>query len=263
MDTHTDAHNTAPGIGHNQPPAPLTSIEIVAFLNDALAGLTTRRNDVIAALLAGSKAHPVINDDETLGSVAENVRMASTLLRTSDQRRKEQKEPFLEGGRTVDGWFKTFLAPLSKAIAPVQAAMDEYGARKLKIARADAERKRLAAEAEATRATQAALTAKTPEDSETAWDLAADAAARAEQANKKAAVRPAAMTRTHGTYGAVSSVRSSWRWEITDAALIPRAYLTTDEAAIREAGRARDASGKPIVVIPGIAWVETTKVGVR
>lgn len=262
-DTTMDAHET-PRIGHNVPPAPLTPAEITAFLDDALTGLITRRTELIAALNASAKAHPTINDDEILGMAAENVGMANKLARTSNQRHKEQKEPFLEGGRTVDSWFKRFLAPLEAAVRPVQVAMNDYGDRKLARERAVLQRQREDADRQAKLAAEKAAVATTDAAREDAWERAADATTAAEKATKRASVRPAEMTRTYGSYGAVASVRSSWSWIVEDVALVPRDYLCIDEAKIKAAAKERDpVTGRPLATIPGITWAETTKMGVR
>jgi hypothetical protein len=248
------------------PPAPLTAAQITEYLEYAMTALLARRTEIIAALAATAKAYPRIDDDDTLGEVAENVRMANALTRSAEDKRKTEKAPFLAGERTVDGWFKTFGAPIATALQPVQAAMNDYGARKLADERAKAEKARKDAEAEEARALAAAAEAMRNRgpNVDDALATAAEASKVAEQAGNVAMSRPAALTKTRGMYGASASVRTTWRWEVTDFAAIPRAFLMVDENAIKEAVRdSRDASGKPTIEIAGIRFVPDHKTVVR
>lgn len=247
-------------------PTPLTPAEIKAYLDYALEGLLTRRAEMIAALNKTATAHPTISSDETLGAIAENMRMAIALGKTGEDRRKEQKEPFLEGGRAVDGWFKAWIAPLSAAMLPVQASMNVYGElieRRNREA-AQAERKRLDAIAERAQAdAERALRENRSEAALDALDAASEAAQAADDAGALAESKPAELTRTYGNYGAVTSMRQSWSWEIANLAIVPRAYLMVNPDAIKAAAKQRDTQGKPAAVIPGIRWVVSKKMGVR
>jgi len=260
--THADQTN-AP-----QPPAPLTPKEIADYLEYSLDSLLERRVEILTALKDTAKVTR-IDDDDTLGNVAENVKMALALDKTAEARRKENKEPFLLGGRAVDGWFKSFAAPIEAAVTPIRAVMDDYGKRKLARERAAAEAARKLAEAEAARAAEfaAALMAQNKESEFGSLEWAFDAAqSRADEATRAAALadgKAADLTRHTGVYGTTTSMRSTWGWDITDAAAIPRSFLKIDEDAIKEAAKQRDTRGKPIAVIPGLAWVENLKVGIR
>lgn len=249
-----------------QPPSPLTPGEIEAYLAYACEALIARRNAVIASLQADFKAHPVINDDATLGEIAENIRMAYALNKTGDDRRKEHKEPFLNGGRAVDGWFKRWGASLESAIAPVQLSMNAFGERKLIAQRkqAEADKKIADAAAEAAqRAASQALREGQPHDASEALDRVAETAEAAEDADARVHARPADLTRTYGSFGAVASVRQKWNWRVISLDRVPRKYLMIDVEALKLAAKSRDATGKPTAVIPGIAWVADTTVGVR
>jgi hypothetical protein len=245
------------------PPAPLSSAEIDAYLDYALAQLIERRDTLVAALQATVTAIPVINDDDTLGDVGENMRMALALRRTGEDRRKEHKEPFLLGGRTVDAWFKSFDRPLTLPMAAVQAIMDDYGARKLAAARlkAEAEAKRLQDEADRAAAAAAKALDK-GKTADTLLDRAAEAAKQADAAEAVASGKAAGLTRARGTFGATMSMRTTWGYE-ADVNEVPRHYLMVDDDAIKAAMKARDAAGRPTAVIPGVKWIPTNKMGVR
>jgi hypothetical protein len=246
------------------PPTPLSPREIAEFLDYAGTQLKDRRAEVTAALDANIAAHPEIEDDEVLATIAENMRLAAALGRTAEERRVQHKDPFLEGGRVVDGWFKRFRAPLDKAMAPVQAAMDAYGARKLARQQAEAEAQRKSAQAEADRAIARASEAlRQGGSASAALDLAADAALRAEEAEERTHARPADLTRTYSDFGAVASVRQKWKWRVVNAAAVPREYLMIDDDLVKVAAKKRDSAGKPVVMIPGIEFYAETKMGVR
>jgi hypothetical protein len=240
-----------PGANAPMPPAPpLTPTEIKAYLDYALEQLLNRRAEICAALDNNFATHPVIEDEETLGNVAENVRMASALTKTAKARHTEHKEPYLTGGRAVDAWFKVFAQPLEQAVSQVQAVMNKYGDAKLARERAAAVQARRLAEAEAARLAEiAAQRMEQGRSADIALENAARAADDADAAARRETAKPAALTRTYGTYGAVASVREKWSWEVEDLDRVPRKYLMVD--------------AEPTAVIAGIRWVSSTKVGVR
>lgn len=250
------------------PPAPLTPADITRYLNYACEDLKVRRDELVEALQAAFARYPRIDDDreDILGICAENMRMAAALSRSAEDERTTNKHPFLAGGRAVDTWFKVWAAPLERAMEPVQAAMDDFGARKLAREQAEALAAKALADAEADRAADAAaeaLRAGRPDEASAALDRVTGAAQAAEVAEERANAKPADLTRTYGAYGAVASVRQTWGWEVTDINAVPRAYLMVNSDSIKAAGKQRDAAGRPIAVIPGIRWVATTKMGVR
>lgn len=115
-------------------------------------------------------------------------------------------------------------------------------------ARREAERARLAAEqAEADRAREAAR------------------AARVEAAEAKdAANAPAAeLTRARSDLGAVGSLRTTWHYEVTDEAAVPREYLTVDHAKIKAAMKVATKGGKCTLKVPGIRVYSETNTVVR
>jgi hypothetical protein len=252
----------------NAPPALVASAtkEIADYLDYAGSQLKERRAELIAALAANLVAHPTINDDEVLALIAENMRMAGALARTAEDHRETHKEPFWEGGKAIDRWFKTFQAPLAAAMAPVQAAMDAYGAAKLARQQAEAAAAAKLAQAEADRATdRAAQALREGRSASDALDAAADATARAEEADERAQARPADLTRVKSDYGAVASVRQKWMWRVVDLKKVPKKYTKTviDEEAVKLAAKDRGPSGKPICIIPGIEFYPETRMGVR
>jgi hypothetical protein len=251
-----DLPNTPP------PPVPLTTGQIIEHLEYVLEPLLRRRDRIVAALLATAAAYPEILDDEAMGEAGENLRMVSALTRLSEDRRKEHKDPYWSGGRTVDAWFKNFFAPLNDAKAPVQRAADAYAAMVVRREREATAAAAAAARQAADRAAEAAALAIEERREIDAQGLV-EAAREADRLQAQADARPAEMSRTHGEYGAVISARSTWRFKVIDLAQVPREYLMIDTNALKAAMADRDAAGRPTAVIAGVEWVEDISAGVR
>src|SRR4051812_35770148 len=187
--------NDQPFHGGNTPlpPAPLPPAEIKTWLDYDMAPLLDLRSERLTAIQAIAASFSSIDDDETLGEIAENVRMVKALVKTADNRRTDQKRPFLEGGRAVDAWFRLFGAPFDAPLAAIQAVMDAYGKRKLAAAKEAAEAEFAAAKrrAEETAAAAAAALAERPTVAEQHIIAATEAAEAAHRASEMMYARPA------------------------------------------------------------------------
>jgi hypothetical protein len=261
------------GAGRNtpEPPAPPTPEQVVEYLDYALTGLITRRTEIRDALLATIAAHPKIEDgdDETNGILAENRRMAETLGKTAKGRFTEFKRPWIDGGNAVGAWFARFDQPLAGPLAEIRRIMDAYADRQEDIrrraAQAEADRKRKEADAAAAEAAAALARAPQAEETSEALNRAAETAGKADDADQHASARASEHTRTYGQFGAVSSVRTIWKWRTTNESAVPRQYLTISEdkvkAALKAAPRAPD--GRPQITIPGIEVYSEKRTQVR
>lgn len=246
------------------PPAPLDAAGIAAYLDYAGIELLARRDELIKALVANAKKYPRIDDDDVLGRVGENIGLGKKLALAAEQTRVGTKQPFLDGGRAVDAWFKQFLAPLTLAYGPVQSAMDDYAKRLLDKRRAEQEAERKRAQAEADRLAEiAAAEMDKGGDADRALEQAGAAAGRAEVADAAASARAPDLTRQYGSYGSPMSVRERWKWRVIDITKVPREHLMIDPDSIKAAGKERDRSGKPTTIVPGIEWYVETSMGVR
>jgi hypothetical protein len=247
------------------PAAPLTPAEIHAWLDFDLEPLRARREELLAASARWLAAHDAIDNDDAQGEAAENRRMISALLKAAEDRRKERKEPFLEGGRAVDAWFngtklapsKGFSAALERLRGQFTALMTPYAERKAEEARLAAAAIAREAEEKAQRAVEAAIQAMgsaPPADVDVAVERATEATAEAAQAERGAAASLADRSRVHGEFGAVASLRTRWKYRITDEALIPRELMSPDPAKINAAivTAGKDADGTPKAKLGGI-----------
>lgn len=248
------------------PPAPLNKAQIEAYLEFQFADWNARRAELIAVLQDQAKVNAVINDDRTLGDIGENVKMARALSRTVEAKRVETTAPFLAGQRTVAAWVKSWIKPLDDVVATMQAAMNDYGDRKDREARAEALRQQQEAEKKAAEAAEAASKALREGDQAragAALDQVVDADMQQEEATAVLDSRAAETTRTYGSYGSAISGQRIWSWKVTDFALLPNEYKMVNEDMVKAKAKTRDASGRPTAVIPGIEWVSSFRMGVR
>jgi hypothetical protein len=259
-------HHHAAGLGHNRPPYVIPDhTEIIPHLDETYIALTERA----AVALSGLSILPAtITTEDQAETATENLRIATTFLGIADARRLEEGEPYRAGQRTVNGWFERLTLATSNAVDRVRAAMLAYNKERDRLAREARriEAAKLQEEAEllAAKAAAAMQNPTTADVTETRLQEAGRAAQAAADAMDRLDAPPAANTRTRGVYGAVSSVRRTWKWRVTNLRAVPLEYLTTDDAKIRLAARVRDPkTGKPTMVIPGIEWVPEDHVAVR
>jgi hypothetical protein len=235
----------------------LTPADVNRYLDYAMEALVKRRETLIQTL-KGYGALPQIDDDEAVGDADYNVKLAAALARSGEAHRKDTKEPFLEGGRTVDAWFKRWLAPLSEAMTPVQAAMDRYGIAKEDRLRLEAEANAAEAQAEVDRLTTLASDALRKGHMGQADRTLAqvEAAALIQEAAEASATRKSTdLTRVTGAFGGSTSLRTTWDFSVEDISIVPREYLMIDADMVKAVMKRRDRQGNPTAVIPGIAWV--------
>lgn len=230
-------------IGDNNPPPDLLIGEALhERLRDENADLLKRRDDLLAA---GARV-PAINDDDTAGKVSDYVKQLTALAKTAEAKRTDAKEPYLDGGRSVDGFFKAISEPVTKLKTAVERNLTTYLRDKADRERREREeQERIAREAAAAarrEAEERAAALATEKDlpaaleAEKAADTAAADLVKAEQA---ADVKAAELSRTRGEYGSVSSLRTSWAFDEIDRATLDlealRTHLPSDglERAVR------------------------------
>lgn len=232
-------------MGGNNPPSTTEIVQSAMAIDHA--AILKRRDELLAGV---ERAPKTVGDDETAGKVADLIRMIAAAAKASEAARVAAKEPHLEAGRAVDGWFKKITDPLTKAKAAVQAPLDAYLRGK-----ADAERRRRDEEAKAL-AEAAAREAATMQTT-AQMDAAIAIEEKAAEARDAAQAKPAEMARTRGDFGSVATLRATWKHEITDETKVPREYLMVNDAAIKAAIKAKVRS------IPGIRIYEDQSVMVR
>lgn len=212
-----------PPVGSNQPADPAEAIR--ADLAEKYVALTARRDELLNAI---GRVPASIDDDEMAGKVGDfAVKQLAAWIKNADAARVAEKEPFLSGGRTVDGWFHALATPLDAGKKLIDGRRKAYLDRKAvaeKAARAEAER--LAREAAAAAQADARDRAAAMRDevdlarAVQAEEAAALARAAADKAAREAAAKPADMSRVRGEYGSVSSLKEFWNHADLDRATL-------------------------------------------
>ncbi len=257
-----DPYSSPPPIGGNFPPPDDLHVsapgEIVAYLEYHCSALLARRDELLAAMERDIGAYPTIDTEETQATVAENRRMVETMLRTAEERRVADKRAFREAETTLDGWFKRFAAPVDKMLAEIKSRMDDFTRRQHATAMAAAQERAQKAEQEAQERREAAARAirdGKPQGAVSAAlvdaQIAEDEAAKAQAATMEKA---AEHTRVRGTFGAVSSARTIWRWRIVDEKMVPPDLWSIDPKKVgaRYAAGGRNPDGSPVIKIQGL-----------
>jgi len=193
-------------------------------LAEEQADLLERRDE----LLAGVENVPEEVSEENAGRVTDFIKQLAACIKNANGLRVAEKEPYLEGGRKVDGFFKGITDPLDKGKRTIEARLNVFLRAKAeeerKIREAEAQRQREEAERlakEAAEREKAITETKSLEDAIAAEAAAEQARADALKAAQEAAAKPADLSRTRGDYGGVASLRTFWDFEIIRYEAIP------------------------------------------
>lgn len=250
MDTILDG---LPPRTHNNPPDPIEILR--AQLAETHEPLAQRKADLLAM---GERAPASVDDEDTAARVADGIKACSAFGKNATAARVAAKEPYLAAGRAVDGWFAALADPVEKMKASLSALLTDYQKRVAAAERARreaeaAELRRQQQEAERQRqeadrlAREARAAARKADDDKAAAEAdrqraeqevrdaraAADKArAEAEKAAAAAAEKPAELSRQRTDFGAVASLRRIWKFRVTKPEIVPRSFLTVDNAAI-------------------------------
>jgi hypothetical protein len=227
---------------NNPPPDLLVGDALREKLRDENRDLLKRCDD----LLAAADRVPNIESDDVAGKVTDFIKQLTALAKAAETKRTDAKEPYLEGGRHVDGFFKAITDPVAKAKVAVEKNLTTY-------LRDKADRERREREEQERLAREAAEQARKGAEEKAraaANDLQLAAAIKAEEqanaaradlvkAEKAAEAKAAELSRTRGEYGSVSSLRTVFGFEDIDRATIDlealRNHLPLDglEKAVR------------------------------
>lgn len=194
-------------------------------------------------------------------AAAEELREIVTKKKTLDEQRKSITKPLDTAKSNIMDLFRKPIDLLEQAEQILKKAMGNYSAEQRRIA--DQQQRRLEAQAAAERerlnkqaAEMAEQAAALEQQAETGTadttaevlDQAVVVAAQAEELRTQAAMTVAPVVQVATTKAAGVSTRQNWKYEITDASLIPREYLVVDDKKIGGVVRAM----KGDTDIPGI-----------
>jgi hypothetical protein len=253
-----------PTIGDNRPPPDADPLR--ERLQSDHADLCSRADELLAAV---ERAPEVVNEDNA-GAVGDFIKQLTGHRKTLDATRVNEKEPYLAGGRGVDGFFRPMMDKLDTAKKAIESRLSAYlrakeaeerRKREEVARRAREEQQRRAAEA--AKLAQAARDAKTLEEAIAAEEAAKNAEADRIKAEKESNAKAAEMSRTRGDFGSVGSLRTFWDFEVLDIHDVPmetiRPHLPI--AAVEQAIRGYvKAGGREL---PGVRIFENKTAVVR
>ena len=227
-----------PAIGHNQGPQD-DGEALRERLAEQHAALKRRAGDLVAA----EARMPEIADDASAGKAGDFIKQLAAAAKAADSARVAEKEPFLAGGRTVDGWFAKLKEPLDQVKRRVETKLSAYLRAKADRERREREEQARIAAEEAKRKEAEALAAASLPVSQAFGDAKVDQAIQAQadamEAAKAAEAKPADMARTRGDMGAVATLRQEWTFDGLDRdqidleALRPHLPIDGIEKAVR------------------------------
>lgn len=198
-------------VGHNRAPFDIDFIR--EELADEHRSLLERRDELLAA---GARV-PAIDNEDAARKVTDFIRQIAAATKAADAARVAAKEPYLEGGRVVDGFFRPIMDPLSDLKKSVERRLTDYLREKEAQARREREeQQRLAREAAERARAEAEAKAKALADEQSlsaaieAEKAAETASADLVKAEQAADVKAAELSRTRGEYGSVASLRTQW-----------------------------------------------------
>ncbi len=200
------------GYGDNQPPGDANPIR--ERLTEDHAGMLKRRDELLAA---SERVPPTVEDESTAQKTGDFIKQLQAAVKNADATRVAEKEPYLNGSRQTDGFFKAITEPLAKAKKDIEGRLNIFLHKKADAERRAREEAERAARKEAERAARAAAEAEAAmtddaavEEAVVAEQRAKDAADVAAKAQVEAEAKAADLSRTRGDYGSVASLRTFW-----------------------------------------------------
>lgn len=253
-----------PGIGHNRgAPATDPAASVKSHLDAAYCDLVARFIDLE---LGCARVPDPIRDGEEAGVVTDFIAQCQAHLKEAEAAHTVEKTTFLQGGRTVDGFFKRRCESLSDALVPVFSRLKAYRDRR-ESERAERHRSLLnAAQSEAARSAEYRAEAERLAAANDPASLGqavhyrslADATAESAAAKLREAEACLEPTRICGDYGATAYITHSWGFEVIDPDAVPRRYLSLNAETIRAAIR-KDG----VREIPGLKIFQSESLRVR
>jgi hypothetical protein len=206
-----------------------------------------------------------IKDDDDLGKVGELVTDVMGLSKRLDAKRVEEKEPYLTGGRKVDGFFKQYTERLDRITSVFTDLASAFQRKKAADAARAAAEEAAALRAEEERLRQQAEAAKRPATAAKKEDAADEIAAKADEAEARASVAANDFSKVKTETGVTAGAKKDWTFDITDYENIPldrlRPYFK--RAEVETALKAYVKIHKGASQLPGVHFKEEVKATFR
>jgi hypothetical protein len=220
-----DQVSPAPPIGHNIG-NPIETLQ--AELKQDNARLIERRDELIESF---ERMPATCESEEAAQQMGDFSKQIHAAQKEAEKKRVGDKEPHLEAGRAVDGFFKSITDPLANCRLKVNKRLRNFLL--LKEAR---ERRKTEQEAERTRVEAAAAAAQAYADSDgKVVDQAMVAEKKARDAALAVGQKAAEFARTRGHAGSVSTLRTRWVFEVQNIKDVPEQYLKINDVAVNQA----------------------------
>ena len=243
--------NEQAGIGHNK--GPVFNTEVV----DAFTAEATEIADA-----ASEWANVKITTETKAGELKDFLDTARAKLKEIEERRKVEKQPFLDAGRDVDTAFNRVKEVIEKAGKLAKGPLEAYLKEQQRIAeerrRAEQEAARKAAE-EAERERLIAERNRNAAAMVEAEEKAKQAAEAAKAAEAEARVKVSSATGTGANRTGLRTVRSARISNINQAMLHYRGHADLVECITRLANADIRAAKGAAITIPGIDIIEEQK----
>lgn len=204
-----------PMIGHNNPPEP-TPFELAKEKVDTVCMEARHWLDGAA-----------VNDEKTAGSVSNLLNLLRDAEKKAEAARKEEKQPYLDAGRTIDAKYKELTDQVELAVGACKKALQPWLIAQEAKKKEEAERARREADEKA-RAAQEALRA-TAAESLVEKEKAEALYKEAKKAEKVALSAAKETAKADGGIGRAVSLRTEYVPVLTDEKAAARHYWTTDK----------------------------------
>jgi len=203
-----------PMIGHNNPPTdPVIMAEV---FSEKYQEILARAEELIEA---STRIPTEFLDEETAVKAISFIPQITEAKKKLESVRVSEKEPYLNLGRIVDGFFKVRQDRLDAAKSKAQRPLDDF----MKKKEAERRRQEMAEQQERARiASEQAEHARLleaqnkPAEAAAVLDAAIASEAQAQRHEDMAQAKPAELARTRSDTGALATLRTSWVGEITD-----------------------------------------------
>lgn len=202
------------GIGGNNPPEITLADQLREKHAPALAKLDTLAE-------RANKAPKEITSDEDVAALSDIAADARDERKTLDAIRTAEKDPFLKGGREVDGFFRDPIERATRIETVLTQRVTDYRReqkRKADEARAKHEREEREAAEEARRQAEKAMKSGRTEDAMAALE---DAQHSEETAQTIAEAEPIKPELVRTAAGVTAGTKTEWKFEIVDFEAIP------------------------------------------
>lgn len=239
------------GIGHNKGPA---------FNTEVVDAFTAEATEIADA--ASEWANVEITTETKAGELKDFLDTARAKLKEIEERRKVEKQPFLDAGRDVDAAFKKVTGIIEQASKLAKAPLEAFLREQQRIAdekrRAEQEAARKAAE-EAERELLIAERNRNAAAMAEAEEKRKEAEEAAKAAEADARVKVSSATGTGANRTGLRTVRSARISNINQAMLHYRGHADLVECITRLANADIRAAKGAAITIPGIEIIEEKK----